>query len=208
VKSKIVLNCLINGWDLTFLLFCSCGITDPDNLSGTEERLILQFGGDVHRIRRKDNDAYLRKIMNIMGKVRSTGFFLSPIFCLCNLPHCMIRSFLQFIIDEKKKIRKSNGASTALALQNQLYVVEQEAAQFIAKRIAENPPSVLMAVVAPKAVAAAPGGMKRRGKDEEGGGAPCPPEFLLRRQTRQAGDGEKHEASRAHPSEAKSGTEK
>lgn len=90
----------------------------------------------------------------------------------------------------------------ALALQNQLYLAEQEASILIAKNIAKNPPSVLMAVIAPKAVAV--GGMKRRGKNEEGGGAPCPPEFLLRRDTRFQGDEEAHKATRVHPEEKNS----
>ena len=85
-----------------------------------------------------------------------------------------------------------------------MYLVEQEASRLIAQCIAENPPSVLMAVVAPKAVAASPGGMKRRGKDEEGGGAPCPPEFLLRRDTRFQGDEEAHKAGRVHPEDKSS----
>ena len=49
-----------------------------------------------------------------------------------------------------KKTRQVS-ESTALALQNQLRTVEQEASHLIAQRIAEDPTSVLMAVVAPKA---------------------------------------------------------
>jgi len=90
-------------------------------------------------------------------------------------------------------------------LQNQLHFVEQEASRLIAQRIAENPPSVLMAVVAPKAVAA--GGMKRRGPQEEGGGAPCPAEFLLRRETRINHDAD-GASSRMHPNEQRGGENK
>lgn len=93
---------------------------------------------------------------------------------------------------------RQDGACQALALQNQLHFVEQEASRLIAQRIADNPPNVLMAVVAPKAVGAV--GMKRRGPNEEGGGAPCPAEFLLRRDTRSNLDSE-GKSSRMHPSE-------
>jgi hypothetical protein len=95
---------------------------------------------------------------------------------------------------------RQHGESRALALQNQLHFVEQQASRLIAQRIAENPPNILMAVVAPKEVAA--GGMKRRGPNEEGGGAPCPPEFLLRRDTRAHLDSD-GTASRMHPEERK-----
>ena len=110
---------------------------------------------------------------------------------------------VQFIIEQKKKMRQ-DGECRALALQNQLHFVEQEASRLIAQRIADNPPNVLMAVVAPKAVAA--GGMKRRGPNEEGGGAPCPAEFLLRRDTRSNLDSE-GKSSRMHPSEKGTGDE-
>jgi hypothetical protein len=99
---------------------------------------------------------------------------------------------------------RQDGECRALALQNQLHFVEQEASRLIAQRIAEDPPNVLMAVVAPKAVGAV--GMKRRGPNEEGGGAPCPAEFLLRRETRSNLDSE-GKSSRMHPSEKGGGGE-
>lgn len=89
----------------------------------------------------------------------------------------------------------------ALALRNQLYTAEQEASRLIAERIAEDPPSVLMAVVAPKAVATCEGGFKRRAPNEEGGGAPCPPEFLLKRETRGFQGDPAGASSRVHPEE-------
>ena len=101
-------------------------------------------------------------------------------------------------MDQKKKTRQ-DGESTALALRNQLHTVEQEASRLIAERIAEDPPSVLMAVVAPKAVATCESGIKRRGPKEEGGGAPCPPEFLLKRQDRRFQGEDAGTSSRVHP---------
>jgi hypothetical protein len=70
-----------------------------------------------------------------------------------------------------------------LALQNQLYMVEQEAAIMVAQRIAADPPKALMAVISPENVGGW-SGRKRRGPKEEGGGAPCPPDFLLKREKR------------------------
>ena len=83
-----------------------------------------------------------------------------------------------------------------LALQNQLYYAEQEAAQVVARCIAENPPKPLLAVISPQAVVGATSGGKRWQFGEEGGGAPCPSEFLLRREKR-AGD--LNGPSRVHP---------
>lgn len=145
-------------------------IIDPDVKAGSEGRLIQQFGGSVHNISSKGSDAFSKKVLNMVGK---------------------------FIIEQKKKMRQ-DGESRALTLQNQLHFAEQQASRLIAQQIAENPPSVLMAVVAPKAVAACEGGMKRRGPSEEGGGAPCPAEFLLRRETRANFDDD-GKSSRMHP---------
>ena len=64
-----------------------------------------------------------------------------------------------------------------------MYLAEQEAAAIVAKRIAEDPPKALMAVISTQNVGGW-SGRKRRGPNEEGGGAPCPPEFLLNREKR------------------------
>ncbi|CAB9515303.1 expressed unknown protein [Seminavis robusta] len=145
-------------------------IVDPNVKTESGGRLIQQFGGAAHQISRNgDDEGYSKKVLNLIGK---------------------------FIIEQKKKIRQDGGECQALALQNQLHIVEQQASRLIAQQIAQNPPSVLMAVVAPKEVAA--GGMKRRAPGEEGGGAPCPPEFLLRRDTRAQFDSN-GTSSRVHP---------
>jgi hypothetical protein len=86
-----------------------------------------------------------------------------------------------------------------LALQNQLYLVEQEAADLIARQIAEDPPKALLAVISPQSVGGWGGG-KRRQFGEEGGGAPCPSDFLLQREKR---DQDVGGPSRVHPSAAK-----
>jgi len=46
-------------------------VSDPDMKPGTEGRLIQQFGGHVHRISRKGEHGYYKKVMNILGKVRN-----------------------------------------------------------------------------------------------------------------------------------------
>jgi hypothetical protein len=98
-------------------------------------------------------------------------------------------------VEQKKQLRKSGG--NILALQNQLYLAEQEAADFVAQIIAEDPPTALMAVISPQNVGGW-SGEKRRQPNEEGGGAPCPADFLLKREKR-AGDA--NGPSRVHPSD-------
>lgn len=74
-------------------------------------------------------------------------------------------------------------AGNILALQNHLFLAEQQVANMVAQRIALDPPRALMAVISPQNVGGWTGG-KRRAPNEEGGGAPCPSEFLLRREKR------------------------
>jgi tRNA G18 (ribose-2'-O)-methylase SpoU len=82
-----------------------------------------------------------------------------------------------------------------LALQYQLHLVEQKAAQLVAQEIAHRPPTALMAVISPKHVGGFTGADRRRAPGEEGGGAPCPSEFLLHRHKRPTQDG----PTRQHP---------
>lgn len=65
-------------------------------------------------------------------------------------------------------------------LQNQLHVVEQEAAQLVTQMVSENPPKALMAVISPQRLGAWSGDKPQK----PGGGAPCPSEFLLRKEAR------------------------
>lgn len=87
------------------------------------------------------------------------------------------------MVAQKKKLRKNELDINVLALQNQLYWAEQQAAQLVAHQIAKAPPKALMAVISPKNVGGFQGA-RRRGPDEEGGGAPCPSDFLLHREKR------------------------
>jgi hypothetical protein len=96
---------------------------------------------------------------------------------------CSFCCFIQFLVAQKKELRQNQEDVTVLALQNQLFLAEQEAAHLVAQQIAEKPPKALMAVISPKNVGGFCGG-RRRGPDEEGGGAPCPSEFLLQREKR------------------------
>lgn len=89
----------------------------------------------------------------------------------------------RFLVARKKELRTNvRDASTILALRHDLHRTETDAAQLVARHIAENPPNALMAVITPRDV----GGFRdrRRGPGEEGGGAPCPSEFLLHRAKR------------------------
>lgn len=101
-------------------------------------------------------------------------------------------------MEQKKSLRTSNSeAGNILVLQNHLFLAEQEAANAVAQRIALDPPKALMAVISPQNVGGW-SGAKRRTPSEEGGGAPCPSDFLLRREKRTA---EQHGPTREHPSQ-------
>eukprot|EP00525_Craspedostauros_australis_P007818 CAMPEP_0198110778 /NCGR_PEP_ID=MMETSP1442-20131203/2785_1 /TAXON_ID= /ORGANISM="Craspedostauros australis, Strain CCMP3328" /LENGTH=262 /DNA_ID=CAMNT_0043766967 /DNA_START=43 /DNA_END=831 /DNA_ORIENTATION=- len=105
----------------------------------------------------------------------------------------------KFLVDQKKELHKDGETGNILALQNQIYLVEQEAAMVVAKAIAKNPPKPLMAVIQPQNIAG-PNIDSRMRPGERGGGAPCPAEFLMKREKRgeRAGAG----PSRHHPSAA------
>jgi hypothetical protein len=99
----------------------------------------------------------------------------------------------KFIIQQKKRVVSSD--TTCIVLQTQLHFLEQEASRLIAEQIAEDPPRALMAVIQPQSV----GGWNRKRREfgAEGGGAPCPSDFLLRREKRAA---DPSGPSRHHPS--------
>lgn len=100
----------------------------------------------------------------------------------------------KFIVHQKKRMRASG--SGTLVLQNKLLMAEQQASRLIADHIADNPPKALMAVIQPQEVAGW-NGARRREFGAEGGGAPCPSEFLLKRDKR-------HSESGHHPSHSTS----
>lgn len=104
---------------------------------------------------------------------------------------------IKFLVEQKKRLRH-DVSGYAIVLQNQLHMVEQQAAQLVAQRIAADPPRALMAVITPQT--AGIGCWQRRQPNEEGGGAPCPSDFLLKREKRSAepADG----PSRHHPNAA------
>ena len=110
----------------------------------------------------------------------------------------------RFLVAQKRKLRKSLGDVAVLALRHELHRTEADAAQLVAKQIAQNPPEALMAVITPKNV----GGFRdrRRAPGEEGGGAPCPSEFLLHRakrnnQAKESTEDSGQDASRHHPNQ-------
>ena len=81
-------------------------------------------------------------------------------------------------MQQKKRLHRN--ARKELVLQNQLHVVEQEAAQLVAQMVSENPPKALMAIISPQRLGAWSGDKPQK----PGGGAPCPSEFLLRKEAR------------------------
>eukprot|EP00934_Nitzschia_sp_Nitz4_P004033 Nitzschia sp. Nitz4//scaffold82_size85912//76663//77897//NITZ4_005153-RA/size85912-processed-gene-0.18-mRNA-1//1//CDS//3329558871//4023//frame0 len=105
----------------------------------------------------------------------------------------------RFLVEQKRTLQTTQEAANVLVLQNHLFLAEQEAARIVAEQIAVDPPKALTAVIAPQAMAGW-SGPKR--KAPEGGGAPCPPEFLLKREARtQTNDGKEGDngPSREHP---------
>lgn len=160
--------------------------------SNTTQRLVRQFGGSVVC------DESLSQVQ-------------------MNMPYSSIfnNHVGRFLVAQKRRLRKNVGDIAILALRHELYRTEADAAQLVAKQIAENPPEALMAVITPKNV----GGFrdKRRGPGEEGGGAPCPSEFLLHRTKRSASKNQQatespsvernenpssgRDASRSHPNQ-------
>jgi len=106
------------------------------------------------------------------------------------------------VVAQKKRLREDTPENNILALQNQLYMVEQEAASMVAEQIAADPPKTLMAVIQPQKVGGW-SGRKRRGPKEEGGGAPCPSEFLLKREKRTTNP---NGPTRNHPNDARNTT--
>mmetsp|Transcript_1679 Transcript_1679/g.2549 ORF Transcript_1679/g.2549 Transcript_1679/m.2549 type:complete len:316 (+) Transcript_1679:52-999(+) len=103
----------------------------------------------------------------------------------------------KFIVHQKKRMRISESGNT-LVLQNKLRIAEQQASRLIAAHVADDPPKALMAVIQPQEVAGW-NGARRREFGSEGGGAPCPSEFLLKRNKRRNENGQ----SRHHPSNYK-----
>lgn len=89
----------------------------------------------------------------------------------------------KFLVQQKMEMRDS-GSGEELILQMQLHNVEQIASRVIAQMIADDPPKALMAVIQPNAEVSGWSGPKRREFGAEGGGAPCPSEFLLKREKR------------------------
>jgi hypothetical protein len=97
-------------------------------------------------------------------------------------------------VSHKKQLREETADTNILALQNMLYMKEQEAATAVAQHIAANPPKALQAIISPQAV----GGFSGRKRNPAGGGAPCPSEFLLKKEKRPT---EGVGPSREHPSQ-------
>jgi hypothetical protein len=104
----------------------------------------------------------------------------------------------KFIVSHKKQLREQTADSKVLALENMLYMKEMEAATAVAQYIAANPPKALQAVISPQAV----GGFSGRKRNPAGGGAPCPSEFLLKKEKRPTEGGVG--PSREHPSQQQS----
>jgi predicted Abi (CAAX) family protease len=82
------------------------------------------------------------------------------------------------VVQQKKRLHRNVGKE--LVLQNQLHVVEQEAAQLVAQMVSDNPPKALMAIISPQGLGAWSGDKPQK----PGGGAPCPSDFLLRKEAR------------------------
>lgn len=83
---------------------------------------------------------------------------------------------------ETRAIISSDEMDLLTMQQAKLSMLEEYAAQVVANTVASNPPKALMAIIAPNAVGGWTGEKDRNFND--GGGAPCPREFIMRRQER------------------------
>jgi hypothetical protein len=119
----------------------------------------------------------------------------------------------RFLVSRRRALWKGAGAAAApgrggtgaagrevAALQAALHEADLEAAEYVAREVAANPPKSLMAIILPRHVGGWHGG-RRRQPGEQGGGAPCPEEFLHNRDKRTAAT---EGASRHHPQAAAS----
>jgi hypothetical protein len=141
-------------------------VLESEKTNTLAQRLVTQFPGQIH-VAKTAEKILTKSEFNAMGK---------------------------FFVEQKRSMRE-NGSGDELVLQTQLHIVEQQAARLMAEHIAANPPKALMAVIQPQEVSGWHGA-RRRDFGEEGGGAPCPSEFLLKREKRSsAPDG----PSRHHP---------
>lgn len=97
--------------------------------------------------------------------------------------HLYLVVLSQFVVQQKKRILSK--CSEELALQNQLFLVEQAAAELVAHHAMEHPPASLMAAIVPaSAKQSVVGAWSGKKPYKQGGGAPCPSEFLLPREDR------------------------
>jgi hypothetical protein len=96
----------------------------------------------------------------------------------------------RFICAQRKFLMNNADSTSLVALRCVLEVAEQEVSDLLHQSIAEKPPAALLAVIR-RNNAGVWQGPKRR---DDVGGAPCPSEFLQKREQRQNGGG-----SRIHP---------
>jgi hypothetical protein len=142
------------------------------------QRLLQQYPGQIHWSKiRSSSNRLAKSDLNAIGK---------------------------FLVQQKKRLLRDNDNHNReqLVLRTQLHRLEQEASQLIAQEIAANPPKALMAVITPQSQhVGAWTGARRREFGAEGGGAPCPPEFLLKRDKRRDQDDTRSSSgpSRQHP---------
>jgi Serine hydrolase (FSH1) len=149
----------------------------------SHQRFIQQFGGTVHVLRsernknNRNNDNNISvKALNVMGR-----FIISQKMNLIQMNRSSSSS-------SKRKEKESNHSYSNLeivSLQTALIQVELEATDVITKHIMSNPPAALMAVIRPQAVAGWDGNLKPR-RPIGSGGAPCPIEFLHRKQAKES----------------------
>jgi Serine hydrolase (FSH1) len=153
-------------------------ITSIDRDNGTvrssQQRLVEQFGGTVHTMHTLRHDSVHRDIytndMNTIGR---------------------------FIIEQKMKImgtknnnnsirthRNDSRGREIVALQTALHTLELEASNVIAEHVLNNPPAALMALIRPQQVAGLSNDQQPR-RPSGTTGAPCPVEFLQRKEERQ-----------------------
>lgn len=173
------------------------GNDDTASLQKQQNRLVRQFPNGLIKKRNKPRDVHRTIFRFDSHDLNHIGRFIvdqkKDLFCDFNC-HSTAKSDIQNIDGDLSSLVLSSSSDISstrreiLSLQSALHNAEQDAALCIAETIAllPNPPAALMAVIRPQGAVAGWQGNRRRQPKDEGGGAPCPSEFLLHRQERNA----------------------
>jgi len=191
-------------------------VTNP-----TVQRLVQQFPGQIHV---STSTSTTPSTSSGTDDTPPTSTTTTSTTTTTFLSKSELNAIGQFLVQQKKELLRQDDDddNNVLVLQTQLHLVEQEANRIMALEIADNPPKALMAIIQPSSsrnhdsnhnsnhnsttpVAGCWQGPKR---NLPSGGAPCPSEFILKRDKRSSSSNNNNNndaagPSRHHPSTTK-----